>query len=45
MVDDSTVDVALTYVTADGREQETRRLYLTEADGGWAIADDEAVAA
>ncbi len=45
MVDDSTVDVALTYVTANGREQETRRLYLTEADGGWVIADDEAVAA
>ena len=34
VVDDTTVDVSLTYVTANGTEPETRRLYLaTSADG------------
>ena len=42
-VDDTTVDVSLTYVTADGSEPETRRLYLAESGDGWVIVNDEAV--
>ncbi|MCW2816727.1 MAG: hypothetical protein JWN84_4182, partial [Nocardioides sp.] len=39
----TTVDVLLTYSTANGSEDETRRLYLEPAGDGWVIADDEAV--
>lgn len=43
VVDDTTVDVSLTYVTAGGSEPETRRLYLAEDGGGLVIVDDEIV--
>ncbi|MCW2815457.1 MAG: Serine/threonine protein kinase [Nocardioides sp.] len=43
VVNETTVDVLLTYSTANGSEDETRRLYLEPAGDGWVIADDEAV--
>ena len=44
VVDDTTVDVDITYTGSDGAtEDETRRLYLEPAGDGWVIADDEAV--
>ena len=43
VVDDTTVDVSLTYVTANGSEPETRRLYLAESGDGLVIVDDEIV--
>ncbi len=43
-VDDSTVDVDLTYTSSDGtREDETRRLFLEATDDGYLIASDAAV--
>ncbi len=43
-VDDTTVDVALTYTSADGAvEDEVRRLYLEDTGDGYLIASDEAV--
>ena len=43
-VDDTTVDVELTYTTDDGgTEDETRRLWLTESGGRLVIADDTAL--
>jgi eukaryotic-like serine/threonine-protein kinase len=43
-VDDTTVDVDLTYTSTDGAvEDETRRLFLEQTDEGLRIADDAAV--
>ncbi len=43
-VDETTVDVALTYTTTDGgTEDETRRLFLEQTDDGYLIVDDAAV--
>ena len=43
VVDETTVDVLITYTKDGGTEDETRRLYLEPAGDGWVIADDEAV--
>ncbi|WP_148616380.1 serine/threonine-protein kinase [Nocardioides rubriscoriae] len=43
-VDDTTVDVSLTYTTSDGgTDDETRRLYLEPTDDGYVIVDDTVV--